>query len=321
MSVKGVCQVIVAIATLVAFPALPQQYPSKPIRVLMLIAAGSPSDVALRAAGAQLTTSLGQPLNIENRPGGNLLIGAEACAKAAADGYNFCVTAKAAISTNPHVYLKLPYDPEKDFRPVTGLWNLIHGMMVSGKLPVNSVKELKAMADVNSSALNFGTMGDAAGNLHWLWLNEQWNAKIENINYKGANLIMNALISGELQLTTMTMGGMEGQLKAGKIKLLAVGSQKRLRLLPDVPTYGEVGLTGFPRTWWGLFAPAATPDPIIRRINSEFVRLFHSPKFEEYLENVFLENIVSSPEEFAAFLKKDREEAGLMIKRFNIPRQ
>lgn len=314
---------LVCVAAAIAAPisALAQQYPAKPIRVIITIAAGSPSDVVLRSAAHQIQGSLGQPLNVENRPGGDMVIGSEACARAAPDGYTFCVVPGAAVSTNPHIFSRLPYDPDRDFKPVTALWFLIHGMIVTASLPVNSAKELQALAASKPGSLNIGTMGEGGADFHRLWLNEQWNTKIVGVPYKGANLVMTALIGGEIQLSLMTLGSLGGQAKAGKVKLLAVGSSKRLRHFPDVPIYAEVGLHGFPRTWWGLFAPAGVADAMVKRINSEFAALFHTPKFSEYLENQFLEPTVTSPEEFAVFLKKDRESAGLMVKRHNIPRR
>ena len=141
---KHVSCLVFAIAMLGAFQVFAQQYPSKPIRIIVAIAAGSPTDVVVRAAGRELLSALGQPLTVENRPGGDQVIGSEACARAAPDAYTYCVVSHTAISTNPHVFSKLSYDPDRDLKPVTALWYLIQGMIVSGSLPVNSVKELQA---------------------------------------------------------------------------------------------------------------------------------------------------------------------------------
>jgi len=122
-------------------------------------------------------------------------------------------------------------------------------------------------------------------------------------------------------MSLTALGGLGGHIKAGKVRLFAVGSSKRLRQFPEVPTYAEAGLDDAPRTWWGLFAPAATSDAMVRRINTEFVRLFREPKFADFLENQFLEPKPASPEEFAVFLKEDRERAGIVVKKYNLPRQ
>ncbi|OFZ90621.1 MAG: hypothetical protein A2V78_07200 [Betaproteobacteria bacterium RBG_16_64_18] len=298
-------------------------YPSKPVRIIVSIAAGSLTDVVARTAGQHLRNSLGQPVVIDNRPGGNMTIGAEACARAAPDGYTFCLLSNTSISLNPHVYSKLSYDPEKDFRPVALLFYLIQGLFASASLPVNSVQEVQALATAKPGSLNFGTLGAGTGpDIFRQWLNEHWKTNVVGIPYTGANLIMSALITGDIHLTQIGPGPFSGQLRAGKVKLLAVGLPKRSRLFPDVPTYAETGLDGFSeKLWWGLFAPAGTPDTVAKRINTEFGRLFQDPKFLEYLENQFIEPMTTKPEEFAAFLKEERELAGLMVKRYNFPRQ
>ncbi|OFZ72973.1 MAG: hypothetical protein A2W04_08380 [Betaproteobacteria bacterium RBG_16_64_9] len=295
----------------------------KPIRVILAINIGSPSDIGLRAAGQELHGSLGQPLVIENRPGGNNMIAAQACARAAADGYTFCVVSSAPMTLLPHVSSKLPFDPEKDFAPVTLLWYLIQGLVASPSLPANSVRELQALAAAKSGSLNFGTMGEGTGgDILRQTLNDYWKANMVGIAYKGANLVAGALMSGEIQLSRISLNGLSGPVKAGKLKILAVYSSKRLGLFPDTPTYTEAGLASFPdlKVWWGLFAPAGTPEAMVRRGNREFVGLFRAPKFAAHLESQLLEPAVTSSEEFAVLMKKDRELAGRIVKKYNIPR-
>lgn len=312
---------VLAIAALISFSVPAQPYPNKPIRIIIAIAAGSPTDVVMRAAAGEVHGPLGQPLTIENRPGGDQVIGAEACARSVPDGYTLCVISQTGISTNPHVFSKLSYDPARDFKGVVPLWFLIQGMIVSGTLPVKSVEELRALAIAKPGSLNLGNLGVGGPDLHRRWLNDKWNTQIVGVPYKGTNLVMNALISGELQLSLTALGGLGGQLKAGKVRLFAVGSSKRLKQFPEVPTYAEAGLDDAPRTWWGLFAPAATPDAMVKRVNAEFVRLFREPRFAEFLENQFLEPMPASPEEFAVFLKEDFERAGVVVKKYNLPQQ
>jgi tripartite-type tricarboxylate transporter receptor subunit TctC len=198
-------------------------------------------------------------------------------------------------------------------------------VVATASLPAHSVKELKALANAKPGWLNFATQGAGTGpDIFRQWLNEQWKTDIVGVPYKGSNLIMNALIAGEIHFSRIApLGAYIGvQMKAGKIRLLAVGTSKRLSQFPDVPTYAEVGLDGFPeRTWWGLFAPAGTPEAMVKRMNSEIARLFREPKFAAYLESQYVEPAVTTPEAFAAFLKEDRERAGLVVKRYNIPRQ
>lgn len=298
-------------------------YPGKPIRMIVPVAAGAPTDLVMRTAGQELLPRLGQPLIVDNRPGAGLIVGTEACARAAPDGYTVCNVNSDSMSVNPHIVAKLPYDPEKDFKPITTLYYLIQGLIASNSLPVSSVKDLQGMATAKPRALNFGTMGQGTNpDVFRQWLNEQWRTDIEGIPYKGANLIMTALVAGEVDLSRISLSTVGGQMKAGKVKVLAVGSSKRLRLFPEIPTYAEVGLDGFTeQVWWGLAAPAATPDAMVRRLNAEFVRLFREPKFLEYMESQFLETFVGSPESSAKFMREDRERAGVVVKKYNVPRQ
>jgi len=299
------------------------RYPSKPIRIIVTVAAGAPTDVLLRTVAQELLPRLGQPLVIDNRPGGNVMIGAEVCAKAPADGYSFCAFSSDTMSVNPHVFSKIPYDPDKDFKPVALMYYLIQGLIATASLPANSVKELQALASARTMPLNFGTLGTGTNpDVFRQWLNERWKSDIAGIPYKGANLVMNALVAGEIHLSRISLGTVGAQARAGKVKVLAVGSSKRSRVFPDVPTYAEVGLDGFTeQVWWGLLAPAGVPEAAVKRMNSEFARLFREPKFLEYLDSQFLEPAVDTPEEFAAFLKQDREHAGLMVKKYKVPRQ
>ena len=306
-------------ALLMPVPVLAQQYPSKPVRVIVAIAPGSPTDLVMRAAAAELARPLGQVITIENRPGGDMVIGTEACARSAPDGYSYCVISNSAVSINPHIFIKLPYDPDKDLKPVTALYYLTQGMITS--LPVNSVGELKALALAKPGSLNLGTLGAGGADMHRLWLNDTWKTDIVGVPYKGANLVMLAMIGGEIQMSLTNVAGLAPHLKSGKMKLLAVGASKRLRQFPEVPIYNEQGLEGFPRTWWGLFGPFATPDAAVRRINAEFARLFSDAKFAAYLEGEFLESAVSSPEQFAVMLSDERERSGQMVRKYKIPKQ
>jgi tripartite-type tricarboxylate transporter receptor subunit TctC len=324
MRVKLVLYGIVAMTTLAAAQALAQTYPGKPIRIIVAIGIGSPTDTTLRAASQELQASLGQPVLIDNRPGGNNMIAPEACAKAAADGYTLCVVSNAPMSLNPHIFSKLPYDPDKDFAPITPLWYLIQGLIASPFLPVNSIKELQVLAAGRSTSLNFGTLGEGTGgDILRQAMNDAWKANMVGIPYKGANLLASALMGGEIQLGRISLNGLSGQVQAGKLKILAVGSSTRSRVFPDAPTFAEAGLGSLynEKVWWGLFAPAATPEAIVRRINLEFVRLFRTPKFAEYLENQLFEPAVTSAEEFAAFVKEDRIRAGQIVSKYKIPRQ
>jgi tripartite-type tricarboxylate transporter receptor subunit TctC len=316
------------LAACVALALAPQagaqpDWPGKPIRIIVPLAAGSITDVVLRAATQELLPRLGQPIVIDNKPGASAVIGTDACAKAPADGYTFCAVYFGSMSLNPHTIAKLPYDPEKDLVPVGKLFQVTEGLFVPATLPVSTVAELRAYAGRNPGAVNFGTLGE--GSLQELmiaWLNHEWNTTIVGIPYKGGGPISTAVSAGEIQLAQMGIGNFTGVMQAGKVKPLAVSAERRSPLLPQVPTLREAGLGGFSaRVWWGLAAPAGTPAPVVSRMNAEFVRLFREPKFVEFLEGRYIEPMVGTPQEFAAFLKADREQAATLVRLAQQPKR
>jgi len=305
-----------AVLALAATAAVAQaDYPSKPIRFIVPIAAGSVTDVVLRAASQELGPKLGQQLVIDNRSGASGIIGAEACARAVPDGYTICAVYHSIMSFNPLTHAQLPYDPQRDFAPVTNLYFVTEALMVTAGLQVASVAELRGYAQGKPAALNFGTLGE--GSLQELllaWLNREWNVAIAGIPYKGGGPIAAALTAGEIQLAQMGVGNFLGAIQSGKVRALAVSSRSRARALPDVPTMAEAGLGGFQsRPWWGLAVPAGTPAPVVARLNAEFTALFRDPKFVEFLESRFTEPAPGTPAEFAAFLKADGEAAGALV--------
>ncbi len=313
---------LLVILGILAFDSL-AQYPGKPIRVIIASPPGNPSDLVLRAAAQELSPRLGQTMIMDNRPGATEILAQEACAKSAPDGYTTCIVSKDGMSYNPHLIAKLPYDPDKDYRPVTRLYFLIDALAVTASLPVNTLKELQDLAAAKPAFLNFGTRG-AGGNQDFfrLWLADLWKTDIVAIAYKGTNLVFNALVSGELQLANVSLGNAIGQAKAGKIKVLAIALAKRSPLLPQVPTFDEVGLGNAPtRPFWGMVVPAGTPDEIVRRLNAEFLWVSREPKFVQFMESRYLEIAMGSPEEFGAYLKADREQIGRLVVKYNIPRQ
>jgi tripartite-type tricarboxylate transporter receptor subunit TctC len=302
---------------------LAQAYPSRPIRMIVPLPPGATTDIVMRATAQELTPRLGQPIVVENRPGGNWVIGAEACRAAAPDGYTVCVMNSDALVFNPHILSRLPYDPAKDFTPVTNLFFLFEGILAKASLPVNSIAELQAYARQNPGKVNFGTLGPGSSNdVFRQWLVDLWKVDVVGIPYKGGGNVVSALLAGEIDVTKIGMGNIAGQLSSGKVKMLAIQGTQRSRLVPQVPTLAEVGLGAYPlRVWWSLVAPAGTPQAAVQRINAEFVKLYREPKMAEYLESQFVEVAVSSPQEFAAFLAAEQERAPYTVKVLRIPRQ
>ena len=319
MQFNQIFRLVATVATLTVFQAAAQPYPDRPIRVIGPLAAGGIADVVMRATGQELTKRLGQPVLVENRVGASGIIAAEACAHSAPDGYTLCILYSDITSFNPLLMSKLPYDPDRDFDPIVHLINLTTGIIAPASLPVNSVAELQALARAKPGSLNFGSVGTGSEPHHFLeWLNQLWGVKVVHVPYKGGTPVGQALLAGEVQFTWLGLGNFMGQIRGGKLKVLAVSGTERSALLPQVPTLSvsEVGLGDYTfRPWFGLAAPAGTPKPILTRLNAEIVDIYKDPKFREQ-QLISQGNVpaAGSIEEFATFLKEDRERAARLIK-------
>lgn len=313
---------VLALLAAVAPPARAQTYPDRPVRLIVSIAAGSVTDVIMRAAVAEMAPRLGQQLVIENRGGASGILAAQSCAQAAPDGYTLCVIYHSTMSYNPLLFDRLPYDADRDLVPVTRLFFLTEGLFVNAGLGVNSIAELKALAQSKPAGLNYATLGDGSfPDLFMRWLNNQWGIQIVGVPYKGGGPAAQALAANEVQLTRFGVGNFMGLIEAGKVKALAVSADKRSPLLPDVPTFAETGLNYPGQGWWGLAAPRGTPKAVIDRLNAEFVRQFNDPKFAGYLEKQSVVPATTTPEGFVQFLKEDREAAASLIKLANTRRE
>lgn len=303
-----------------------QSYPSKPIRAILVEGApGAVTDLVTRAAAPDLAARLGQPIIIENRAGGNGLPGMEACIKSAPDGHTMCMISITTMSFHPHTFAKLHYDPERDTKPVTQMYFLTEGIYVPAALPVSSMKELQALAMVRekTGALNFGIPGVGSNpDIFRQWLTQRWKTNIVGVPYKGFAPIVMAVLTGEVDFAKMGLGNAIPHIKSGKIKILAVTSSTRVKLVPDAPTMEEAGVEGFNiKGWWGVVLPAGAPDAVAQRLSSEFTRQFREPKFAEFMDNNYLETVASTPEQFGAFLKTDRETIGQLVRQYNVPKQ
>lgn len=312
-----------AAALTFATPVFAQSYPTKPIRMIVSIAAGSVTDVIMRAAANELAPRLGQSLVIENNGGASGILAAQQCAGASADGHTICVIYHSTMSFNPLLFNKLPYDPDKDFELIARLFFLIEGFAVSSASGVNSVAELRSAVSAKPGAFNFGTLGNgSAPDLFRIWLNNQWGTSIPGVAFRGGGPVAQALASGDIQVGKMGVGNFAALAEAGKLKLIAVEAPKRLASLPNVPTMAEAGLTDYKFVgWWGVAAPRGTPPAAIQRLNAEFVKLFSEPKFVEFLDKQMVRASPTTPVDFAAFVKEDRETAASLIKLANTPRE
>jgi len=292
-----------------------QQYPNKSIRMIVSIAAGSVTDVIMRAAAAELQNRLGQPLVIENVGGAAGILGGRACSQAAGDGYAVCIIYHSTMSFNPLLFSNLPYNPD-ELVPLARLFFLVEGVFASNELGFNSIAQLKALAQAKPTALNYATLGEGSyPDLFLKWMNNQWGTRIVGIPYKGGGPAAQAVAANQVQVTRFGVGNFLGLVQAGKVKALAVSSAKRAAAMPDVPTFNEVGWGDYPgQGWWGAAAPKGTPPAIATRLSSEFLKLFSEPKFMALLEQRAVVPAATDQAGFVAFLKQDRQDAEKLIR-------
>lgn len=315
---RGLRRAAIALLVLAATTtfASAQSYPNKPIRMIVSIAAGSVTDVIMRAAATELQQRLGQPVVIENNGGASGILAANSCAKSAPDGYTICVIYHSTMSFNPLLFSNLPYNADTDFVPVARLFFLVEGLFASSAINVNTVEELKKLAQSKPDGLNYATLGEGSyPDLFMRWMNNQWGTRIVGIPYRGGGPAAQALAANDVQVTRFGVGNFSALVEAGKVKALAVTSVKRSPVLPNVPTFKEVGWGEYPgQGWWGLVAPKGTSPEVVAKLSSEFQKLFSDPKFGQFLEKQAVVPAATDPAGFAAFLKQDRKDAETLIK-------
>jgi tripartite-type tricarboxylate transporter receptor subunit TctC len=292
-----------------------QQYPSKPIRLVVGFAAGGPSDVAARTIGQKLTEKWGQQVIVDIRPGAGGNIATEIVAKAPPDGYTLLEPA-FAHAVNPSLYTKLPFDAVKDFAPILLFASIANLLVVHPSIPAHSVKELIAFAKARPNQLTCGSAGNGtASHLALELLNLMGGVKITHIPYKGLAPGHTELMGG--QLSMMFDGIVTGlpAVKAGRLRALGVTTLKRWQGAPDIPTMNEVGLAGFEvNSWFGLLAPAGTPREIVLRLNSEVARALREPDARERFYSIGAEPMDNTPEEFAAYINAEMAKWGKVVK-------
>ncbi len=306
-------------AAALSMGASAQTFPSKPIRMIIPYVPGGAIDASARAVGQAVSESIGQPMLIENRPGGSSIIGMQQCAKSAPDGYTLCMTVADSLSYNPHMFKNLPYDPDRDFAPVINLVRGVSMLFANGHAPFKSMKELVAYAKSNPGKINWGTWGVASiPDIYLQWLKHETGVEIAAVPYKGAGQAVPAALSGEVDVTFMAIGAVLPHIKSGKVKALAVVGSQRSPLLPDVPALTETGFDPGLRSYFGIFAPGGTPKPVVERLNAEFNKALQLPKVQQFFRAQTLEIVGGTPEQFAQFLKEDRAIAGKVFQSIGV---
>jgi tripartite-type tricarboxylate transporter receptor subunit TctC len=304
----------VLIAVSGALTATAAEYPTKPIRLIVGFAPGGGTDTTARAISAKLTDLLGQQIIIDNRPGAAGNIAAELVSKATPDGYTLLMGTIAALSINPSLYSKLPFDPIKDFAPITQAVDSTNILSLHPSVPAGSVKELIALAKAKS--LNYGSSGvGGTGHLAGELFNTMAGVKMTHVPYKGGGPAMIDLVGGQVQLVFATAASAVPQIKGGKIKGIAVTTAKRSALMPSLPTISEAGLPGFDaNNWYGVLAPAKTPRPIIMRLNGEIAKVLAMPDVKNFLFNQGLDPAPGTPEQFGAYIKSETAKWAIVVK-------
>jgi tripartite-type tricarboxylate transporter receptor subunit TctC len=297
-------------------PALADDYPSKPIRFVVPYPAGGPLDTVARLLGQKVSESMKQPVVIDNKPGAGGNIGADMVAKSPPDGYTILMGAVATHAINPTLYSSIPYDPVRDFVPVTQVASTPNVLVVNPSVPARDVREFIAYAKANPGKLNFGSGSTgSAGHLAGELFKTMAGVDMAHVPYKGAGPAMQDLIGGRIQLMFDNLASSLAQMRAGKVRALAVTTAKRTSLAPELPTIAESGLPGFDvSTWFGVFAPAKTPQPVVDRLYTEFTRALAMPEVREKMVNLGAEPVGSRPAEFAAYIRSEAEKYARVIK-------
>ena len=296
-------------------PALAQDYPSRPIRVIVTTSPGGISDVFLRALTDPLHPRLGQPFVIENRPGGNMIIGARACAEAAPDGYTLCMMPGEPLTYNQFQFKNIPYDPDKSFQPITNFFFLTQALGVASALNVKNLAELAAYSKAKSGTLSYSAPSSSLIVFMEKWKQET-GADLVKVPFKGGGDTVNGILSGTTPVGFLGLGNLLSYVRAGSITPLLVDSEKRSQFVADVPTLGEIGFArDHTRAFFGLLAPAGIPRPIVDKLRSEIVKIVNEPAFlNRHLIERGLEPVLNTPEEFRQFLADDRVRAERIVK-------
>jgi tripartite-type tricarboxylate transporter receptor subunit TctC len=302
-------------------PASAQSWPSRPVRIIIPLGPGGGGDVFSRLLAEELQKHYGQPFVVENRPGGGLNIGTRACAEATPDGYTFCVLSGEPIVYNQFTFKSLPYDPEKDLTPVVNLFINANALVVNSSLGVKTVPELVALAQSKPGTLSYGTFSFMLA-----YFMEQLNKKngidIVRVPFRSGNEMVNAVMANTTPIVFLGLSNMIGQVKSGQFTALALNSDTRLPLFPNIPTLAEATGEDYPPPWFGLFAPAGTPQPIVDAMHDEVVRIASVP---EWRRRNFIERAVAPAtgprDEFIKFIANNRAFAAKVAKEAGIKPQ
>jgi tripartite-type tricarboxylate transporter receptor subunit TctC len=298
-------------------PALSAEtYPSRPIHFVVPYPAGGPLDLVARLLAQKMGESMKQPVVVENKPGAGGNLGAQYVARSSPDGYTILMGAVATHAINPTLYANLPYDPVKDFAPITEVATTPNVLVVNPSVPARTLREFIAHAKAHPGMLNFGSGGSgSAGHLAGELFKSVAGVEMTHVPYKGAAPAVQDLVAGQVQLMFDNLASASAQVKAGRTRAVAVTGTRRSALLPEVPTFDESGLPGFDiGTWFGVFVPAATPREARQRLHAEITRALALPDVRETMLGMGAEPVGNSPEAFAAFIAAEAAKYAKVVK-------
>ncbi len=307
---------LAALLILVALGASAQVYPTRPIRLVVPFPPGGTTDILARAAAQKLTESMGQSVIVDNRPGAAGNIGSDIVAKSAPDGYTLLMCTVSTHAINPNLYAKIPYDHINDFAPVVLVAAVPNVLEVNPSLPVHTVADLIKLAKSKPGAINFASSGNGTSiHLSGELFKTMAGVDMTHVPYKGSAPALTDLIAGQVQVMFDNLPSSLQQIKAGKLRAIAVTSGKRAPALPDIPTIAESGLPGFEATsWFGVMAPAGTPASVVTRLNSEINKWLQSPEAREQLLAQGAEAAGGTSEQFAAHIRAETDKWAKVVK-------
>ncbi len=294
-------------------------YPTRPIRVIVPFSPGGGSDVTARFLGARLSDRFGQPMVVDNRPAASGIAGADIVAKATPDGYTLLLVF-STHAQSAQLFNKLPYDPIKDFAPITLVISTPLGMMLTPSVPAKTVKEFIAHAKANPGKLNYGSSGPGSSpHLAAELFTSMAGIQMTHVPYKGVAPIVTAQLGNEVQFSFANMFSTMGHWKAGRLRLVAHSGLKRMAAIPDLPTIDESGVPGYEASiWYGYMAPAKTPRPIVDKLYKEITAIVNTPEVRKTFVEQVTEPVVNTPEEFAKVIQADAEKWGAIGKRLGV---
>ena len=300
--------------------ALSQNYPSKPIRFIVTFPPGGSSDLVARAIAPRLAERLGQQVVVDNRPGAGGNIGADAVAKAAPDGHTIGLCAAGALSVNPTLYPSMPFDPEKDLAPVTLLAMIPFVLVTNSAQPLPDLKALIAAARARPGTIMIGHGGPgSAMHLSGELFRMMAGLQTVSVPYKGSGPVSAAVLGEQIAVGVVDVPSAISNIRGGRLRALAVTTNRRLSTLPDVPTFAEAGVPGYESIgWFGMVAPAGTPAALIDRLHAETVAALQDPVIRERVIAAGTEPLTSTPQEFAAFIRSERQKWAEVVKAANV---